>query len=191
MELDDLQSIWKKGHQNLSIQQVHSPQEIQELLSKKTKGILSNINKSIFIEVILMLLVCVYSIFAFYSIDKRFSAMMFGLMLISLGHYYIKYRLLNYTSSNNLKNSLQRIIKITGRYLYVYQGSVWVTLAILGWGGGSILSEKNWSWWFTGILVGGIGVFFYLVFQWYLDLLYGRELKALQQCLYELEREEG
>ncbi|TAE47765.1 MAG: hypothetical protein EAZ06_07235 [Cytophagales bacterium] len=191
MELDDLQSIWKKGHQNLSIQQVHSPQEIQELLSKKTKGILSNINKSIFIEVILMLLVCFYSIFAFYSIDKRFSAMMFGLMLISLGHYYIKYRLLNYTSSNNLKNSLQRIIKITGRYLYVYQGSVWVTLAILGWGGGSILSEKNWSWWFTGIIVGGIGVFFYLVFQWYLDLLYGRELKALQQCLYELEREEG
>lgn len=190
MELDDLQSIWKKGHQNLSIQQVHSPQEIQELLSKKTKGILSNINKSIFIEVILMLLVCVYSIFVFYPIDKRFSAMMFGLMLISLGHYYIKYRLLNYTSSNNLKNSLQRIIKITGRYLYVYQGSVWVTLAILGWGGGSILSEKNWSWWFTGIIVGGIGVFFYLVFQWYLDLLYGRELKALQQCLYELEREE-
>lgn len=191
MELDDLQSIWKQGHQNMSVRQVHSAQEIEQLLSKKTKGILSNINKSIWIEVVLLILIAGYSMFYFYTIDKRISGLMFGLMLISSGHYYIKYRLLNYTSSNNLKISLQRIIKITGRYLYVYQGSIWVALAILGWAGGSILSERNWSWWFTGIIVGGSGVIIYLAFQWYLELLYGKEMKALQRCLYELEREEG
>ncbi len=190
MELDELQSIWKQGHQNMS-KQDKSAQEIEQLLSKKTKGILSNINKSIFIEIALMTLIAGYSIVFFYPIDKRLSALMFGLMLFSFGHYYIKYRLLNYTLSANLKTSLQRIIKITGRYLYIYQGSVWVALAMLGWAGGAILSEKNWSWWFTGMIVGLIGVILYLGFQWYLEVLYGKELKALEKCLYELEREEG
>ncbi|TAE72755.1 MAG: hypothetical protein EAZ85_08940 [Bacteroidetes bacterium] len=189
MELDDLQSIWKKGHQNTP-QKSRSAQEIEQLLSKKTKGILSNINKSIFIEMILMVLIAGYSTILFYSIDIRLSILMLILLLVSSGHYYIKYRLLNYSSSSNLKKSLQRMIKITGRYLYIYQGSVWITLAFAGWTGGAILSEKNWSWWFTGVIVGAAGVIFYLLFQWYLEVLYGKELKALEKCLYELERDE-
>jgi hypothetical protein len=190
MELDELQSIWKQGHKNL-LKNNCSVEEIQNLLQKKTKGILYHINKSIFIEVILLLVISVYSMYFFYPIDKRISGLVLGFLIISSGHYYIKYRLLNYSSSQSLKISLQRLMRILSRYLYVYQGAVWVALAIMGWAGGAILSERNWTWWLTGLVVGSFGVIFYLIFQWYLELLYGKQLKELEKCWQDLIREEG
>ncbi|MCU0447533.1 MAG: hypothetical protein MUE85_21760 [Microscillaceae bacterium] len=199
MELDDLKDIWQKGHQNLKENPQHSVAEIINLLKTRTLGILAKINRSILIEVALTLAMMVLGIGYYWQIPT--IAICFGgLGGVALVHYWLKYRILNNSKhlAGNLKDSLARLVRIFGRYMYGYYLLTWLMLVIAN----SVvlidlIMESNRQKIAAGYLVFILAillvwnVIIYIMVQIYLRVLYGNHFNNLKKCLNELVHSES
>ncbi len=200
MELDDLKEIWQSHHHTLE----HSETEIKKLLSHKTSGILSKINKSIWFEGLITLalfFVCVWLLI----VDVQSELMLFSMVLIILLllNYIVKYRVLNniIAEEETLKKSLDRLIYILDTYLKSYQILGWITIVGVGISYAyniyieylAYLENKktlNEFLFISGFLISFYIVYniaFYYFVKWYYDYFYGKYLQNLKDCYHELE----
>jgi hypothetical protein len=199
MELDDLKDIWQKGHQNLKTNPQHSVEEIIGLLKTRTLGILAKINRSILIEVGLTFIMMVLGM-AYYWQSPIFVLCFAGLGGAAIIHYWVKYRILNDHKylSGNLKDSLVRLVRIFGGYMYGYYLFTWLMFVISN----SVvlidlIVESNRQKFSANhlILIFGTlliwnGVVYFIV-QKYLQILYGKHFSNLKKCLDELMHSEN
>jgi hypothetical protein len=199
MELDDLKDIWQKGHQNLKENPQHSVEDIIGLLKTRTLGILAKINRSILIEVGLTFVMMCLGMFYYWQ-SPVFVLCFAGLGGIALVHYWLKYRILNNNKylSGNLKDSLARLVRIFGRYMYGYYLLMWLMLVISN----SVVlidlivesNRQKFSANHLILIFGALliwnGVIYFIV-QKYLQILYGNHFSNLKKCLNELMHSEN
>ncbi len=195
MELDNfnLEDIWQKGKhhtQNTS----HSQADIDQMLQKSTNSTLGKINKSIFFEAGLMIVMSVLL-----GILIQNFILPFGIGIISLIYYYFKYRVLNYTPNTNIKDTLQRLITVFQRYLLSYYLGLWGCMGFLGstffinfrrhlqkYTEQNFYAQIALDVVLTSVVVG----VFYFVGRYYIRLLYGNYLQELKKYKKELDNME-
>ena len=128
MDLENLKSIWKQITESELEKKKLNKQELEELLKGKTHNAVTKINRSIILEVGILLLASFgFSIHTFFytsssSQQKVFFGIIILICIMAGVYYWIKYREINKIaiSSQNLKNSLKKLISITETFLKIY-----------------------------------------------------------------------
>ncbi len=203
MELEELKNIWKSYTEEQG-QQI-SPAEIKEMLSGRTQNAISKINRSIFLEVGLLLVMSfVFSITTLLvgQIEHQILfAMIMVICVLSGGYYFFKYRQINAVAitSDNLKNSLQKLIHVLDTFLKIYlYGSIIITPIsfLTGFFYGFTLAgedhtlQQAMQWEIIAISLGLTVIATLLMYpfmKWYIRRLYGNYLQELKTCMHELE----
>jgi hypothetical protein len=195
MELDELKDIWQKGHQNSPQHQSHSIEDIVALLKNRTLGILTKINRSILIEVVLTIVMMFAGYFA-YGDSKSAILIISIAAVISFIHYGLKYRLLNNPKylEGNLKEVLTRLSHILSRYVIGYQILMWalfvfsnsvVLIELIDNSNRTDFTTQKLLFIFGLLIVCNLGVYYFI--RNYLRILYENNLNDLLVCLKELE----
>ena len=212
MELDSLKYVWH----NLEVRSAQEPQsegDILALLQRRSKGPVARMRRNLLGEIILVLVTYVPAIL-FYLIDfeGRLSgiAWLFGLLLVFLGvYYYRKDRLLKEMQCvscpirSNLKLQVSTLKKYTR--LYTVSGTIMIpVMTVFAWliirwkyppppGAALFYQISGISWWQSPLfwisLSAPLTIGIYYVNVWYVNKLYGRHIKKLQDLLAEMETE--
>jgi hypothetical protein len=192
MDIDNLKSTWKALQ--TQPEPVLEMEQIRKLLQGKANDSISKIKRSILIEGILTLFVGVIFILNkhwFYS-PLTIPYLLFVLSLC-LGWYTFQYyKIRKVDLQNNLKQTLEQLIKTLDLYLKVYlYGSIvlglFASILPLFWANVTLDSLTLTK---TVLIGGGAVVFiptYYLVTKWYIQKLYGNYVNELKEELKELE----
>lgn len=208
IELEDLKNIWSnKIEKDIGLQEVEH-EKIRRLLNKKSTNIIDRVRKNLFGEIIifcicLVLVACV----PFYFHSKEVSilcAVVIGIIFIPYLIYYIKkYRELKrfFSYNENIKSSLQLLIKQLEKYLNIYFWGSLLLTPISGFLSGFVILYEMKALGFllyfdvfssaTLSLILSFALLLtllsYPVMKWYIRKLYGQHLEKLRNCLKELE----
>lgn len=192
MDIDNLKSTW----QALQTQPepVFKDEQIRKLLQGKANDSLSKIKRSILIEGTLTLFVGIIFILNkhwFYS-PLIIPYLLFVLTLCLAWYTFQYYKIRKIDLQNNLKKTLQQLIKTLDLYLKVYlYGSLalglFASILPLFWTNVTLDSLTLTK---TVLIAGGAIIFiptYYFVTKWYIKNLYGNYVNELKEELKELE----
>ncbi len=192
MELDDfdLKDVWQKGNHNTQ-KTIHSQADISQMLKKSTASTLGKINKSIFIEAGLMLVMSVV-------VGVLLENIILGVVisLVSAVYYFFKYKILNYVPNKSIKKTVNRLVTIFQRYLIAYYLLLWGCMGFVG--STFFISFRKYLQKYTdqnfytqialdGVITILIVALFYFAGKYYLKLLYGNYFEELQKYKKELD----
>jgi hypothetical protein len=207
MELESLKYIWR----SLEIPPAPGPdrQALLALLQKKSRGYVARMQRNLLGEAILLLVAYIPGILCYVvEFEGRLSAISWLFVLLALlfeGYYYRKYRLLKKMQCvscevrSNLARQVNTLKKYTRFYLLVGTALIpvsflisfviirWKLPLVVGAFGGGGPWWANPIFWFIGMAPLTIGI--YYVNAWYVNKLYGRHIKKLQELLREMEEE--
>ena len=210
MELESLKYIWR------SLETPPAPEPDRNamlaLLEQRSRGPVARMRRNLAAEGILLLITYIPCILCYIlEFEGRLSAMswLFGLLAVAFGaYYYRKYRLLSQMQCvtcqvrSNLSRQVKTLKKYTRFYLLAGTGVIPVTFflayAIIRWklpSAGSALYYRlhPMPWWanpiYWMILLVPVTIASYFSNAWYVNKLYGRHIKKLQDLLREMETE--
>lgn len=209
MELDSLKLTWQAIE--WKPEQEKEAGEIRSLLQKQSWGPVRSMQRNMLGEMILITLVYTPAIlFYLYGFGGQFheiAGLLLLLLLFFFGYFYRKDQLLRKISCPDcaLRANLERQIVRLKKYIrfYVLAGTVMIpVMGLLSWGiihskqphspGDTLYYElASIPWWrsslvwMTGLGLLTVGIYFLNV--WYVNRLYGRHIRKLQQLLDELE----
>ena len=200
-ELDDLKSIWKQVRPGMEKKE----EEIASMIKGRSNSIISKLKRSVWFELIFTIL-CGVAL-GMYATTIENGGLMWTIvslivLFVSYLFYYIKkIILLNQfdSSSENLKNSLEHLLKRLTTYLTFYKRSYAILYPVyfcLGVLFGAI--ERGFDDFVQHVsqpkvifMLVGLAVLFFLVTifvtNWYLKKLYGNHLDKLKELLHELK----
>lgn len=212
MELESLKYVWH----SLEVRSdpgAGSEQEIIALLHKRSKGPVAKMRRNLLGELILVLVTYIPAIL-FYLLDfeGRLSgiASLLGLLMALLAaYYYRKNRLLKQMQCvscqvrSNLKLQVSTLKKYTR--FYIVSGTLMIPVmiilsyGIIRWkyppppGADLFYRISGMTWWQSPLfwisLLAPLTIGIYYVNVWYVNKLYGRHIKKLQELLEEMEGE--
>jgi hypothetical protein len=211
MELESLKYIWH----SLETPQAREPDHsaLLALLEKRSRGPVARMRRNLVREGILMFVTYIPAILWYWlEFEGQLSAISWLLALVALvffGYYSRKYRLLKKMqglTSSSIKSSLahqvETLKKYTRFYLLAGTGAIPVayllSYAIIRWKlhvAGTALYHRLHPapWWasplFWLILLLPLTIAIYYMNAWYINKLYGRHIKKLQELLQEMETE--
>ncbi len=212
IELDDLKNIWLSNIENDIGKQSVEQEKIRALLSKRSTNIIDQLRKNLLAEMIVFMvcLLLVATVPIYFKTKEIFilCTLVVGIIFIPYLIYYIKkYQELRkfYSYNENIKLSLQLLIKQLEKYLNIYfWGSILLTPIsgfLLGIG---ILYEMKALGFLLYFDVFSSSTIYtilsfalmltllsYPVMKWYIRKLYGKHLEKLKDCLKELEENEN
>ncbi|MFN5135223.1 MAG: hypothetical protein ACK5DG_07890 [Chitinophagaceae bacterium] len=203
MELENLKTIWKDV--GITVQGT-SAEELEQLLSKKSKSPIAKLKRNLLWELIAVAVLYGITIIYYLSANKPGMLYMVTMLLVVgalYGWYYIsKRKLLNSMEcvtcevKSNLSTQLTTLEKLVKLYLWV--GTLLVPfLLILSFLVGLFFSDN-------GELLAKLGneiiiilviwalisfvltIPVYFLNKWYINLLYGRHVKKLRQIVNEM-----
>ncbi|MEP5613213.1 MAG: hypothetical protein ABJP45_13240 [Cyclobacteriaceae bacterium] len=193
----DIIDLWNKGKRQSSIQQEI---DVEELITKKSKTPLYWIKLILWVEFWLNL-ISLPVVFIFYRDDDPF---LYGvLMPIALLIYLVYYQFLiqkikafDYTI--NVRNGLRKLYGYLNFFFLHYKVLVWLFIP-LGYVYGTYVAlqkdspdEVTTKSWLiiivTGVVVSGL---ISLLFNFLVNLIYGRKIKRLKGIVQELESEDA
>ncbi|XVJ67429.1 MAG: hypothetical protein HEQ40_15135 [Lacibacter sp.] len=204
MELEVLKSAWKEVGSSAAST---SPEELEQLLSKKSKSPIAKLKRNLFWE--LMVVVVMYGgTIIYYLLQNQTGMLYLALMMAVLGAlygwYYITKRklLLNMECvtcevKSNLSTQLVTLEKLLK--LYLWAGTLLVPVILMVSGvivyftsplpkDVPLSKEAFFIYFFIALfiisLVFTVPVFF--LNKWYINLLYGRHVKKLRQIVNEM-----
>jgi hypothetical protein len=210
MELESLKYIWR------SLEAPPAPEPDRNvmlaLLEQRSRGPVARMRRNLVGEGILLLITYIPGILCYIlEFEGRLSALswLLGLLAIAFGaYYYRKYRLLSemqcFTCQvrSNLSRQVNTLKKYTRFYLLAGTGVIPVTFflayAIIAWklpSAGSALYYRlhPMPWWanpiYWMILLVPVTIGSYFANAWYVNKLYGRHIKKLQDLLREMDEE--
>jgi hypothetical protein len=210
MELESLKYIWR------SLENPPAPEPDRNtmlaLLEQHSRGPVARMRRNLVGEGILLLITYSPGILCYIlEFEGRLSAMswLLGLLAVAFGaYYYRKYRLLSQMQCvtcqvrSNLSRQVKTLKKYTRFYLLAGTGVIPVTFflayAIIRWklpSAGSALYYRlhPMPWWanpiYWMILLVPVTIGSYFANAWYVNKLYGRHIKKLQDLLLEMETE--
>ena len=204
MELESLKTLWKDvGATTAST----SAQELEELLSKKSKSPIAKLKRNLFWEMVVV--VVLYSaVILYYILLNQPGAIYFSLLMAMVGglygwYYVVKRRLLinmecvTCEVKSNLSTQLLMLEKLVK--LYLWAGTlllpvVFIISGIIAYDSTPLppdlpLSKREFFIYFLIALFLLSAVFTVPVFflnKWYINLLYGRHVKKLRQIVNEM-----
>lgn len=204
MNLEELKHIWQAQSQALGREENLPEAALRAMLQQRSHSALDKINRSILLEVVLVLLIGAggFWLFGIHRYHSGGLALMALTVAGSLLFYYYKYRLLNRDelSAGDLKYALSALVRRMQGFMRGYQLVIWFgipVIAIIGLLAGaaagaaerheslSTLSSRAW------LLLGVAGIAYIplaiLFSRWYLRRLYGIHFEELASCLAELE----
>ncbi len=217
MELDSLKYIWRSLE--IPPAPATDRGLLLALLRKKSGGLVARMQRNLFGEGILLLVTYIPGIVCYMvEFEGRLSAISWLLLLLALffaGYYYRKYRLLKEMQcvSCQVRANLDRQVRTLKRYtrFYLLAGTFMIPVvfllsyAIIRWRlpsaagvfgeGGSALYHRLHPapWWgspvFWLILMVPLTIGIYYMNAWYVNRLYGRHIKKLQELLQEMNEE--
>jgi hypothetical protein len=211
MELESLKYIWR------SLEAPAAPEPdrraMAALLHRRSQGLVGQMRRNLIGEAILLLAAYIPAIMVYVvEFDGRLSAiawMFAGVAVIFFGYYYRKYRLLadmqcpSCHVRSNLARQVATLQRYTRFYLVAGTGMIPVTY-VLSWliirwkltGTRGLTPDMIrgihpgpwWAspiFWFAALVPFTIAVYF--LNRWYINRLYGRHIKKLQEFLREME----
>jgi len=209
MELESLKYIWHSLEAPPAREPDHGA--LLALLEKRSRGPVARMRRNLIGEGILLLVTYIPGILCYWlEFDGRLSAISWLLALLALlffGYYSRKYRLLTemqcVTSPvrSSLAQQVETLKKYTRFYLRAGTGIIPLTYllscAIIRW---KLPAPPAFyhrlhptPWWaspaFWLILLVPITIGIYFINAWYINKLYGRHIKKLQELLQEMEAE--
>jgi hypothetical protein len=209
MELESLKYIWH----SLETPPAQTPgrQDLAVLLEKRSRGPVARMRRNLIGEAILMFVTYTPAVLCYLlAFDGRLSAIswLFALLAaVFFGYYYRKYRLLKEMEcvTCQVKSNLARQVKTLKKYVsfYLLAGTAMIPVsyllsyAIIRWkmtvGQSLYLRLHPIPWWgnplFWLILMVPLTIGIYYANAWYINRLYGRHIKKLQELLQEMETE--
>lgn len=208
MNLDELKSAWQAVNaQQLPEQQV-SVAEIRSIIRSQSSSLLERINRTIITEVAASLLLAFGGMaYMLFAKGKHIGEVAFiaVYLLASLIFYLYKYRALNShkLTEESLSISLTHLVRRTQQFLRIYDYMIVIGMpigTIIGFVYGLYYAQEEGSPVRENmtpgliavsiallILVGGAWMWFS---KWYVNRIYGKPFRALQDCLAELEESE-
>jgi hypothetical protein len=210
MELDSLKYIWHSLEAPAARQPGRA--EVLALLQKRSKGPVSRMRRNLVGEMVLVFATYTPAIlFYWIDFDGRLSVIGWLLLLLMAfygGYFYRKNRLLHEMQCVHceVRSNLQLQVKVLKRYIcfYLLAGTLLLpVMAILAYlivhwqlpsGPGSELFRlEHPDWWARPVfwllmLLPLTGICYYFN-TWYVNRLYGRHIKKLQELLQEMNEE--
>lgn len=211
MELDSLKYVWHSLEAGPP--RSHSEQEIIALLHKRSNGPVAKMRRNLLGELILILVTYIPTIL-FYLIDfegKLSSiAWSFGLLMVMFAiYYYRKDKLLKEMQcvSCRVRSNLERQVATLKKYtrFYILAGTLMIplmaifTYLIIRWkfppspGSALFYRISGTPWWQSPLswlsLLVPVTIGIYYMNVWYVNKLYGRHIRKLQELLLEMEEE--
>jgi hypothetical protein len=207
MNLEDLKSVWKEPEtQSESFEE----ERLRTLLRKRSRSAISRINRSIWIEaglVLLILLVFLVSLFPYETFLVRFqTAWVVVLSVASLVYYWYKFRILNRKGMEALPlhDYLREMVRRMQRFMRIYDFIIVILMPlflisgfIAGFvtgvkdAGSSLQSVSIGGWAMVIALLAGMSAVVIGMGKGYIWLMYGRYFSDLKKCLAELESGNG
>ena len=205
MELDELKHIWQNHTAILLKDDYRTEEDIGKMLRQRSRQALSKINRSIAIEVGILLLLALGACWQLMQVDASwhaFASILLGFVGLSLVFYAWKYRQLNRVGMEtaNLKEALTRTTQTMAGYMRLYSYAGMIVVPLLGACGvlygvyvsaneeGTSISDFGLSnWIFIGsvvVIYAGLSILFT---RWYVRKLYGVHYDELRNCLVELQ----
>jgi len=211
MELESLKTIWKE------LEPQPTPEKdgelILALLQKRSRGPVARMRRNLIRE-LLLIIVTYIPLILFYLVEfegrlSAISGLVFLLGLFFCGYYYRKMLLLNEMQcvSCMVRSNLARHVKTLKKYtrFYLLAGTLVMPFtaiycyAILHWNlphASGIQLYHRLSpapWWANSIywllLLAPLTIAIYYLNAWYINKLYGRHIKKLQELLREMDEE--
>ncbi len=208
MNLDELKHIWQEQSASLEGYKLEA-QELSSMLEGKSKTLLNKINRNIFIEMgVVVVLTFLGLLFLELQrpgvyLSEVLSAM--GYVLISGVFFAIKYRNLNkgVLRTYTLKTALTHIVRVLHIFMQIYYwlsysvpvfvfGAAFYGLKFRTEANGNSLSSlpvENWVGFILSMLL--LGILSIFAMRLYVRWLYGKHYKELKACLAELEEQEN
>ena len=211
MELESLKYIWHSLEAPPAREPDH--EAMLALLGKKSRGPVARMRRNLVAEGIVMLVTYIPAIGCYLlEFEGRLSAISWLFALVALvffAYYSRKYRLLKEmqgVTSASIRSSLARQVETLKKYtrFYLLAGTGMIPVSyllsymIIRWklpDAGSALYHRLHPipWWasplFWLILLVPLTIGIYYINAWYINKLYGRHIKKLQELLQEMEAE--
>ncbi|MEO1448865.1 MAG: hypothetical protein AAFV07_05015 [Bacteroidota bacterium] len=208
MELDELKYLWQTALDPEEEEETLSPEEIQGLIKGRSLSALGKVNRNIWIESVLVILLgIVWAWFVFSEPDPSpvdiWTLAFF--VLGSLVFYFFKYRSLNRKTlqSGNLRESLTYTVRSLGQFMNIYY-YVFLPFIPLVSGAGILYGFKEGAqangdsmatiplkvWGILFVVMAIYMVLGYFAMKWYVHRLYGQHYQELSACLDELMENE-
>ncbi|MDX2287034.1 MAG: hypothetical protein NW241_22910 [Bacteroidia bacterium] len=204
MEIEELKALWQADTAAQASAHRVSEQDVLHMLERRASVAMRRINRSILIEVVLLVIVTGLSGWWIAGMPDAEQPVrmrwVLGAFAAAMAFYGYKYFALNRIpiTERNLSRVLQRLTRLLQVYMNVYY--VLIALLPLSFGFGmwqgfnmaleadgrglGDVSAKGW------LLLGGVflaGNAVYLPFcLWYVRMLYGRHFRELKRCYREL-----
>jgi hypothetical protein len=211
MELESLKYIWH----SLEAPAVREPDrsEVLALLRQRSRGPVARMRRNLVGELILVAVTYTPAVlFYWIDFDGRLSGigwMMLLLIVFYGGYFYRKNRLLREMQcvTCEVRSNLERQVRTLRKYVrfYLLAGTLIIpVMAILSWliihwklpstpGSELLYRLEAPRWWtrplFWGLLLAPVTIGIYYVNAWYVNKLYGRPIKKLQELLQEMNEE--
>ncbi|HEX5169430.1 MAG TPA: hypothetical protein VFW11_09665 [Cyclobacteriaceae bacterium] len=201
MELDDLRNIW----QNAERFKLKQEEEISSMLKRRSKSIITKLKWSVWFELTFTIIAGLLLLYYSFSIPDgalRWSFMAFLAIFLGYIIYYVKkIRILHRfeESKGNIKTNLEILISDLEAYLKFYEKSysimypmymVMVFLFVIIDRGMDEFIEAVANWKMILYIIFLVAIFLVssLWFtKWYLNKLYGNQLRKLKALLNDLE----
>jgi hypothetical protein len=211
MELESLKYIWHSLEAPPAREPDH--EALLALLEKRSRGPVARMLRNLVGEGILLLVTYIPAILCYWlEFDGRLSAIswLFALVaLVFIAYYSRKYRLLKEMqgmTSSSIRSSLALQVETLKKYtrFYLRAGTAVIPVSyllsyvIIRWklpDAGSALYHRLHPipWWSSPVLwlalLAPITIGIYFINAWYINKLYGRHIKKLQELLQEMETE--
>lgn len=208
MNLDDLKSAWQAVNaQQLSEQRV-SAAEVRRIIRSRSTSLLERINRTILLEVLASILLATGGCTYLFLLDDHHLpeiAFLGVYFLAVLVFYYYKYRALNLheLTEESLTTSLRHLVHRTQQFLRIYHYMIVVGVplgALIGFAYGLYYAQRDGHPLaenlttkvvaFAAAALVIVGGFWILLSKWYVNRIYGKPFRDLQDCLAELEESE-
>ena len=210
MELESLKYIWRSLETPPAPEPDHN--SMLALLEQRSRGPVARMRRNLVGEGVLLLITYIPGILCYIiAFEGRLSALswLLGLLAVAFGaYYYRKYRLLGEMQCvtcqvrSNLSRQVTTLKKYTRFYLLAGTGVIpvafFLAYVIIRWklpSAGSALFYRlhPMPWWanpiYWMILLIPVTIGSYFANAWYVNKLYGRHIKKLQDLLREMETE--
>jgi hypothetical protein len=209
MELESLKYVWHTMETPAG--QGRDGEEILSLLGKRSRGPVAKMQRNLRVEMILVVATYIPAMLLyFFDFEGRLTAiawLFFLLLVVFLGYFYRKNKLLGEMQcvSCMVKANLQRQVGTLGKYIrfYLMTGTLMIpfmgiaAFLIIRWkfpsspGSALFYHLSGLPWWkdplFWGLFLLPLTIGMYYFNGWYLNRLYGRHIRKLQELVQEME----
>ena len=210
-ELDQLKNLWNRTIDE-NQQKPIDPQQIEEMIGKKSSGPVDKLKRSLKIEIAAILIAIPMLLWVMFELPRPFfivnSIILIGIFLSIMIYYYLNLqKIVRIWSANqfNIKKSIESTLMMFRFYRKTY---FWLNIILfpiglyigfqLGFGigsGGEIINNlpylQQYSFWQITLaaILGLVAllVLFWLILKFYMAKLYDVHIKKLEGFLLELE----